>query len=178
MLRSGQVRLVCVGISLVGTLLFAGETQAGGIPVRASVGTIGSSLIVGPLDISATSVLTTTCGRRGHPGMQPPTLTRSGWEWLYVVWTLHNPHDRDYSLPNASRPGFRLVGEHRLFPGFYASYPGYLSVVSAHGDEEIHWTFAIRRGTRRATLTYLPPGPQAVHWVVRVPAPPPASLCR
>ena len=155
-LRFAYMFSMCVGLTLLLSLVPAVATLANGVPGSSSVGTIGSTL----------------------SGMQPPKPTRAGWEWLYAGWMLSNPGDRDYPLPHPNHPGFRLVGAHRLSPGFYARYPGYGAVVSAHGKDFIPWTFSIRRGTKRVTLTYLPPGPSAVRWVVRVPPPFSTTPCR
>jgi hypothetical protein len=91
---------------------------------------------------------------------------------------LRNMSDRPFPLPHPNHPGFRLVGSHRLHPGFYASYPGYGAVVDPHTADIIPWTFAIRRGTRRVTLTYLPPGRHGLLWSVAVPRPSAARDCR
>jgi hypothetical protein len=177
-LRLGYVVSSCMGFMLLLSSVPALATRVNGVPSSPKVGTIGSTLSVGPISVSLTSVNTTTCHEVGHPGMQPPKPTRAGWEWLYTGWVLRNPSDRDYPLPHPNHPGFRLVGAHRLSPGFYASYPGYGAVVSAHEMDFIPWTFSIRRGTKRVTLTYLPPGPSAVRWVVRVPPPSSTTPCR
>jgi hypothetical protein len=168
-LRFAYVISVCVGLTLLSSLVPAVATLANGVPRSPSVGTIGSTLSVGPISVSLTSVSTMTCHEVGHPGMQPPQPTRAGWEWLYTGWMLRNPADRAYPLPHPNHPGFRLVGAHRLSPGFYASYPGYSSVVFAHGKDFIPWTFAIRQGTKRVTLTFVPPGPKIVLWSIAVP---------
>jgi len=176
-LRFGYVVSTFAGLTLLVSLVPA-ATLADGVSGTASVGRIGSTLSVGSMSVSLASVNTTTCHEVGHPGMQPPKPTRAGWEWLYTGWMLRNPGGRDYPLPHPNYPGFRLVGAHRLFSGFYASYPGYSSLVPAHGMAFIPWTFSIRRGTKRVTLTYLPPGPRAARWVVRVPPPSSTTPCR
>jgi hypothetical protein len=175
-LRLGCILSISAGIVLLCCPVSASATHANGSSSGPTIGTIGSTLSVGPITVSLTAVGTATCYEIGHPGMGPQKSTRAGWEWLYTGWILRNPGDRAYSVPH--HPGFRLVEPHRLAPGFYASYPGYGSYVVAHSTDYIPWTFSIRRGTTRVTLTYLPPGPDAVRWVIRVPPPPSKYPCR
>jgi hypothetical protein len=134
-------------------LLWPGSSRAmqsrggAGPTVPAGLHTV---VMVGTLSISIDHLSVRTCFGRAKAG--PATPTRSGWEWLDTMWVLRSMSDRPFALPHPNHPGFRLVGSHRLHPGFYARYPGYGAVVAPHTADIIPWTFAIRRGTRRVTL--------------------------
>ena len=150
--------------------LSSSALQTHGGPSPPSRGGLGTVLRAGPLGISIDQVAVTTCFRRQRGG--PATPTQPGWEWLETLWVLRNSSNRVFAIPHANHPGFRLVSSHRLYPGFYASYPGYGSEIAPHSKEMIWWTFAIHRGTKHVILTYLPPGPHAVLWSIAVPRPP------
>lgn len=139
-------------------------------------GGLGTVLEVGFLAISIDRVTVTTCMRPPHGRAATPI--RPGWEWLYTEWDLRNPGNHPFSLPHPNHPGFRLVAAHHLFPGFYASYPGYSSLIPSRASIVIPWKFAIRRGTKRVSLTYLPPGPSTVLWSIAIPKPSAEIDCR
>jgi hypothetical protein len=136
----------------------AGSTQMGGLK------TLPKS---GPLDISIARVFATTC--RPTVVREPDVPTRTGWELIFVDWVLRNPGTHLYAFPHTKQPGFRLVLEHRLYQGFFSGYTGYEGSIPPHTSTIIRWTFAIHRGTRRVTLTFVPPGPKTVLWSIAVP---------
>jgi hypothetical protein len=144
---------------------FAMESR-GGASTFSTVG-LGTVLKAGPLDISIVQVSTTTCTTliQGNHSLR----TQSGWEWMYVDWMLRNPGDHRFAFPDPNHPGYRLVVGHHLYPGFYGGYPPYSLSIEPRTTITATWTFAIRRGTNRVKLTYLPPGPQSVLWSIAVP---------
>jgi hypothetical protein len=131
------------------------------------VGGLKTSLKAGPLNISIARIFATNC--RPTIPREPDVPTRSGWELIFVDWVVRNPGTQSYTFPNLRPPGFRLVLERHLYSGFFSGYPGYDGSISPHTSTSTRWTFAIRRGTRRVTLTFVPPGPKTVLWSIAVP---------
>ncbi len=140
-------------------------SRGGDTPIRAAG--LWTVLKAGGLDISVIQVSTTTCTTliQGDHSRR----TRPGWEWLYVDWQVRNRGDHRFAFPDSNHPGYRMVVGARLYPGVYGGYPGYGAVIDPHTTINMTWTFAIRRGTRYVKLTYVPPGPQRVLWLVVVP---------
>jgi hypothetical protein len=140
------------------------------------VGGLNTSLKAGPLDISIARVFATTC--RPTVVREPDVPTRFGWELIFVDWVLRNPGAHRYTFPDSNHPGFRLVMEHKLYQGFFSGYIGVDGSIPPLSSISDRWTFAIRRGTRRVTLTFVPPGPKIVLWSIAVPRlRPTKSMC-
>lgn len=131
------------------------------------VGGLNTSLKAGPLDISIARIFATNC--RPTIVREPDVPTRPDWERIFVDWVVRNPGTLLYAFSASKQPGFRLVLEHHLYSGFFSGYPGYDGSIAPHTSTSIRWTFAIRRGTRRVTLTFVPPGPKLVLWSIAVP---------
>jgi hypothetical protein len=153
-----------VSNSSIITLDFLGDWRESG---SMQVGGLKTSLKAGPLNISIARIFATNC--RPTSPREPDVPTRPGWELIFVDWVVRNPGTHPYTFPIDRQPGFRLILEHHLYSGFFSGYPGYDGSISPHSSTSIRWTFAIRHGTKRVTLTFVPPGPTIALWSIAVP---------